>query len=76
MLANELLALNCWNVGVSGSSAVQYTADTETALRALLWTRMAHKIIDRKQEQEQEKDKEMAIQSKKDLEEEEEEVAT
>lgn len=46
ILANELMALNCWNVGVSGNAAVQFTADTETALTALLWTRTAHKIME------------------------------
>jgi putative N6-adenine-specific DNA methylase len=46
ILANELIGLNCWNVGVSGSAAVQFTADTETALSALLWTRTAHKIME------------------------------
>jgi putative N6-adenine-specific DNA methylase len=46
ILANELTGLNCWNVVESGNSAVQFTADTETALKTLLWTRTAHKIME------------------------------
>jgi putative N6-adenine-specific DNA methylase len=46
ILANELISLNCWNVDVSGNSAVLFTADTETALQCLLWTRTAHKIME------------------------------
>jgi putative N6-adenine-specific DNA methylase len=46
ILANELIGLNCWNVDVSGNSAVLFTADTETALSCLLWTRTAHKIME------------------------------
>jgi putative N6-adenine-specific DNA methylase len=46
ILAHELESLNCWNVDVSGNSAVLFSADTETALSCLLWTRTAHKIME------------------------------
>jgi 23S rRNA G2445 N2-methylase RlmL len=48
ILAKELESdqIRCWNVQVSGNAGVQFSADTETALRALLWARTAHKMME------------------------------
>ena len=46
ILADELVEVGCWDVQQSGKSAVTFTADTATALRALLWTRSCHKMME------------------------------
>lgn len=46
ILADELAAVGCRDVFLSGKSAVTFSADTATALQALLHTRTAHKMME------------------------------
>mmetsp|Transcript_16595 Transcript_16595/g.39227 ORF Transcript_16595/g.39227 Transcript_16595/m.39227 type:complete len:572 (+) Transcript_16595:68-1783(+) len=46
VLADELQAIGAPLVEKTGNAAVRFTADTETALRALIWCRTPHKIME------------------------------
>uniref|UniRef100_A0A8J9TBQ4 Uncharacterized protein n=1 Tax=Phaeodactylum tricornutum TaxID=2850 RepID=A0A8J9TBQ4_PHATR len=45
-LSDELRTLGCQDVERSASSAVRFNANTQTALKALLWTRTSHKVME------------------------------